>query len=61
METMEATKRQFRKIFTIKMETEVPEDKLWEIRKVEHVRVKFYDEQDNFVDEFVEPPYPPTP
>jgi hypothetical protein len=51
METMEATKRQFRKIFTVRMETEIPSEKLWELRKVRKVNIKYFDEEDFLIDE----------
>ena len=55
METMEATKRQFRKIYTVRMETEVPSEKLYELRRVRRVRIKTFDEEDYMVDEFTIP------
>ena len=54
METMEATKRQFRKIYTVRMETEVPAEKLYELRKVRSVNVKFFDQEDFLIDEFTD-------
>ena len=51
METMEATKRQFRKIYTVRMETEIPSEKLYALRKVRRVNVKFFDDQDDLLDE----------
>jgi len=48
---MEATKRQFRKIFTVRMETEIPSEKLWELRKVRKVNIKYFDEEDFLIDE----------
>lgn len=53
METMEATKRQFRKIFTVRMETEIPSTKLYELRKVDRVDIKLFDEQRFLMDEIV--------
>ena len=43
METNEAAKRMFRKIYTVLMETEVPESKVYEYDKVETVHVDIYD------------------
>lgn len=53
METMEATKRQFRKIYTVRMETEVPSEKLFELMKVREVRIKYFDQEHDLLDESV--------
>jgi hypothetical protein len=45
METNEAAKRMFRKIYTVLMETEVPESKVYEYDKVDSVHVDLYDKR----------------
>ena len=59
IETTEADKTTFRKIYTMKMEAEIPSSKLYELVKVGRVNVKFYDKlfdpEKVLVDEFTEP------
>jgi hypothetical protein len=59
METMEATKRQFRKIYTVRMETEVPSEKLYELRKVRRINIKYFDQEDYLIEETDIPPIIP--
>jgi hypothetical protein len=46
METSEASKRIFRKIYTILMETEIPVSKIEEYQKVSSVHIDVYNEDD---------------
>ena len=59
IETTEADKTTFRKIYTIKMEAEIPSSQLYELVKVGRVNVKLYDKlfepEKVLVDEFTEP------
>lgn len=43
LETIEATKRQFRKVYTINMESEIPSSRLLELEKVRAIHVDIYD------------------
>lgn len=43
METGEAAKRIFRKVYTVRMETEIPVSKIYELEKVGAVHVDIYD------------------
>lgn len=47
METSEASKRIFRKIYTVRMETEIPTSKIVEFEKIRTVHVDLYDTTDD--------------
>ena len=47
METNEAAKRMFRKVYTVLMETEIPVSKIVEYEKISKVHLDFYDRADS--------------